>query len=337
MEAALKLVPVKNYFTILEEQFGGEFHKSYGESVMNINNDHAHGTVKAVEIRKNKFFFEFNVKVKKSFSIGIPPENYNAINFFYCQSGSVGQSFGDSNVINSLDEFQTAIVAHKTQKTVIHFKENTKVDLILISVCELEGIQSSPMINKIHTLFTNKMVDNKFAYFGSINLKISEQINEVKKIEETGIVRKLLLEGTVQLILGMEIQHHKNDIENQTLFSGSLNRRELKIIQDLGERIKSNLAEQYNINMFMDETGISAAKLQEGFKLLYGRTVTDYIKNLRVEESERLIKNTDLNVSQIVYTIGFSSRSYFSKIFRNKYNCSPNEYLNKCRVAAKIA
>ena len=336
MESALKLTSLKTYFTILEEQFGGDFHKSYGENVMNVNNEYAHGTVKAIEIRKNEFFFEFNLKIKRSFTVGIPPEGYNAINFFYCQKGTVGQSFGDSNVLNTLDEYQTAIVAHKTAKTVIHFRENTEVDIVLISVCKLEGLKPSPMIGKVHTLFADKMENNRLAYFGSINLKISEQINAIKEIEETGIVRKLLLEGTVQLILGMEIQHHKNDIENQTLFSGSLSRRELKIIQELGERIKNNLAEQYNINMFMDETGISAAKLQEGFKLLYGRTVTDYIKNLRVEESERLIKNTDLNVSQIVYTIGFSSRSYFSKIFRNKYNCSPNEYLNKCRVAATM-
>lgn len=44
--------------------------------------------------------------------------------------------------------------------------------------------------------------------------------------------------------------------------------------------------------------------------------------------AEKLIKTTDLNISQIVYTIGLSSRSYFSKIFKEKYKCSPREYEN---------
>jgi AraC-like DNA-binding protein len=38
-----------------------------------------------------------------------------------------------------------------------------------------------------------------------------------------------------------------------------------------------------------------------------------------------MLKNTDLNISQIVYSIGFSSRSYFSKIFKEKYDISPNK------------
>ncbi|MDX1318460.1 MAG: AraC family transcriptional regulator, partial [Xanthomarina gelatinilytica] len=39
-----------------------------------------------------------------------------------------------------------------------------------------------------------------------------------------------------------------------------------------------------------------------------------------------LIKNTDMNISEVVYTIGLTSRSYFSKIFKEKYNCSPKDY-----------
>ncbi|WP_010523510.1 helix-turn-helix domain-containing protein [Aquimarina agarivorans] len=336
MEAALKLSKSKNFFKTIEKQFGGEFHQKFGEYVMNLNNLKVKGAVKAIEIRKNEFFFEFNIISKQQFSIGFPPKNYNAVNFLYCQKGNLGQSFGDSNIINPLNEFQTAIVAHKTEDIKLSFRANTATRFILISICNIIDTPPSPMIAKVHSLFSEKMKNNKFAYFGSINLKISSQINALNDITETGIVRKLLIEGTVQLILGMEIQHHKKDIENKTLHASSLTRRELSTIQELGEHIKNNVAEPYSIDMLMDQTGISAAKLQEGFKLLYNRTVTDYIKNLRVEESERLIKNTDLNVSQIVYTIGFSSRSYFSKIFRKKYGCSPNEYLNKCRVTVAI-
>ena len=71
---------------------------------------------------------------------------------------------------------------------------------------------------------------------------------------------------------------------------------------------------------------MSPAKLQEGFKLLHNRTVSDFIRNVRVETAEHLIKTTDLNISEIVYTVGLTSRSYFSKIFKQKYKCSPKYY-----------
>jgi AraC-like DNA-binding protein len=70
---------------------------------------------------------------------------------------------------------------------------------------------------------------------------------------------------------------------------------------------------------------------------MHGRTVTDYIREVRIQKSEELIKNTDLNISEVVYSIGFTSRSYFSKIFKKKYNCSPKQYKdnqNKVAVTA---
>jgi len=38
------------------------------------------------------------------------------------------------------------------------------------------------------------------------------------------------------------------------------------------------------------------------------------------------MNTSDLNISQIVYSIGFTSRSYFTKIFKEKYVLAPNEY-----------
>ena len=81
-------------------------------------------------------------------------------------------------------------------------------------------------------------------------------------------------------------------------------------------------------------SGLSPFKLQEGFKTTHGRTVADFIRNVRLEKAEELIKTTDLNISEIVYTIGLSSSSYFSKIFKLKYNCSPKDYANNKQVAA---
>ena len=59
---------------------------------------------------------------------------------------------------------------------------------------------------------------------------------------------------------------------------------------------------------------------------MHGHTVTEYIREVRIKKAEDLLKNTDMNISQVVYTIGLTSRSYFSKIFKEKYNCSPKDY-----------
>ena len=90
---------------------------------------------------------------------------------------------------------------------------------------------------------------------------------------------------------------------------------------------------QFSIAELRRKSGLSPSKLQEGFKLMHGTTVTDYIREVRVIKAEELIKNTDLNISEVVYSIGFTSRSYFSKIFRKKFNCSPKQYKDKQKIS----
>lgn len=46
---------------------------------------------------------------------------------------------------------------------------------------------------------------------------------------------------------------------------------------------------------------------------------------------------TDMNIPEIVYVISFSSQSYFSKIFRNKYEISPTAFKKKQPVEEETA
>ena len=130
----------------------------------------------------------------------------------------------------------------------------------------------------------------------------------------------------MHVILAMEIQQHKEDKKNAKNNFGSLTKDEMDDIKELSSFIKNYPEIQYSLKYLSKKSGLSPAKLQEGFKLLFDRTVTDYIRNVRVETAEHLIKTTDLNISEIVYSVGLTSRSYFSKIFKEKYNCSPKHY-----------
>ncbi|MGY8914689.1 MAG: helix-turn-helix domain-containing protein, partial [Flavobacteriales bacterium] len=130
----------------------------------------------------------------------------------------------------------------------------------------------------------------------------------------------------VHMILAMEIQQHSDDLESLESNRGSLTKREMEDVHEISEFIKNYPEIQYTLKYLSNKSGLSPAKLQEGFKLMHERTVTDFIRNVRVEAAEHLIKTTDLNISEVVYTVGLTSRSYFSKIFKEKYNCSPKQY-----------
>jgi AraC-like DNA-binding protein len=255
----------------------------------------------------------------------------NPIHFMYCAKGKIGHSFGIQGERRQLNQFQTGIFSCDPSKdTTLFFKKNEAVKLSNIMVdthkSRIEDEGSDHLRTQLLKTFMPKTGENVFAYTGSYNLRISEKMQQLNGITEKGLVRNLLIKGIVHVMLAMEIQQHKEDKKNAKNNFGSLTKDEMDDIKELSSFIKNYPEIQYSLKYLSKKSGLSPAKLQEGFKLLFDRTVTDYIRNVRVETAEHLIKTTDLNISEIVYSVGLTSRSYFSKIFKEKYNCSPKHY-----------
>lgn len=298
------------------------------EYVLPISNELAEGHIKVIPSGKYKWYTEINLECFSNVKLPFLTNETDLIHFIYCCKGQgIHQMNGEETVI---DEFQTAIIIDKESADLI-LKKGETVKIAIISVEKPKEMITS-VVSEIFRIFEEKLENKKFAYYGSSNLKISDQIGKISSTEKNGVVKKLFVEGVIQLILAMEIQHHHKDISSISDVNGLLTLKEQKIIKDIAEEIQNNCDYPFSIKYLIQQTGLPAAKLQEGFKLLYNRTVTDYIKNIRIEKAENLLKTTDLNISEVVYTIGFTSRSYFSKIFKEKYNCSPRYYQEKSRV-----
>ena len=65
-----------------------------------------------------------------------------------------------------------------------------------------------------------------------------------------------------------------------------------------------------------------------------GRSPTDVIGELRIEEAARQLAHSDEPIADIADQLGFASRAWFYRVFRDRYACSPGEYRRQSRVAA---
>ena len=62
-----------------------------------------------------------------------------------------------------------------------------------------------------------------------------------------------------------------------------------------------------------------------------GQSPVEFIKNLKLEKAEMLLKKTDHIIAEIAYQTGFPTPHYFSKSFKVKYGILPSEYRQKYR------
>ena len=68
-------------------------------------------------------------------------------------------------------------------------------------------------------------------------------------------------------------------------------------------------------------------------KQLAGVTTVEFIRMLRLSKAADLCRNSSLTISEIMYSVGFSNHSYFTKCFKEEYHVTPKEYARMYREA----
>ncbi len=72
------------------------------------------------------------------------------------------------------------------------------------------------------------------------------------------------------------------------------------------------------------DTGMSSQHFCRTFKNYTGQTFVSYLNDYRLEQADRLLKETDLPVTRIPELTGFCNVNYFSRLYRTKYGFSPS-------------
>lgn len=84
----------------------------------------------------------------------------------------------------------------------------------------------------------------------------------------------------------------------------------------------------FNTEDFCKNVGMSRMQLHRKLKAFFGMTTSEFIRSERLKLAAKLLLESDVNVSQIGYTVGFNDHAYFSKRFKEIYHCTPTEYAN---------
>lgn len=90
--------------------------------------------------------------------------------------------------------------------------------------------------------------------------------------------------------------------------------------------IDSHYKENINLDLLADVVHINKYYMVHAFTEEYGVSPMNYLSSCRINEARHLLTATDLSLSSISRTLGFSSPSYFSQCFKKAENTSPNDY-----------
>ena len=99
-----------------------------------------------------------------------------------------------------------------------------------------------------------------------------------------------------------------------------------KFINNLQEFINKHLSDpELSIEMLSGELGLSRAQLFRKVKAKLGVSPVDLIRQIRMQKAQQMFRRTDLSVSEVAYSVGFSSSSYFSKCYKDYFGVAPKQ------------
>lgn len=175
---------------------------------------------------------------------------------------------------------------------------------------------------------------NLFYYKGFFSLEISQFIEQFINCDLEGFMRSVYLEGKAYEILTHQLKQYLDDL-NEPDGRCILRKSTVNRIEEAAKIIREEIDAVENVPELAKRVGINQNTLQNGFQQLYKTSVNEFIGNTRIEKAKDLLENSDLNVTEITYKIGISSRSYFSKLFKQRYGLTPKKYLEKSRNGTK--
>ncbi len=118
------------------------------------------------------------------------------------------------------------------------------------------------------------------------------------------------------------------------MFSGSLNQelessayfKEDHFMKKVLELIDLHMEDdEYGIKVLCKELGMSRSQLYRKFSALTNLTVHQFIRKRKLDRSRKLLRTTDLNVSEVAFDTGFKNLSHFSRVYNEEFGISPKQ------------
>ena len=97
-------------------------------------------------------------------------------------------------------------------------------------------------------------------------------------------------------------------------------------VTQLRKIIQENLGDsEFNVERIGDEIGLSRVQLYRKVKALTGHSPVEMLRKARLMRARHLLRTTEKSVSEVAYSVGFSTPSYFSKCYKDEFGESPKK------------
>lgn len=142
----------------------------------------------------------------------------------------------------------------------------------------------------------------------------------IKTMDEKEPGHEEIAKRFIEILLIQLLRSEQFSIRN------SLNKKNHKEIQVVKNYMKINYHKNITLDDLVELVHINKFYLIRIFKQEVGMSPIDYLIHVRIDEAQKMLRNTNIAIADIAHLVGFQSPSHFSKTFRELSNMTPSQY-----------
>ena len=334
----LKDFNVINVVKDIAHRLGVDYEEDNNEICLDFPEEVGTGNITAISFSHGVGILNLDARLKKEVRFELNQSLVQPLEIIFNRESAFTHEFDGKGKVQEIKHLESAILSCNSRYgNVVTLPADEPICFFSLEINRKlfeEKIESFlPEMNEdLEALFRDVNGVNLFFYKGHYSLDIAKCIEESTNCEHTGFTKSVFIEGKCYEILAHHLRQYLDDLTGPEARK-ILRQATVEKIVKAADIIQEELEQMDNILALSRRVGLNQNTLQNGFKHLYGTSVNQYIKNARMELARELMESTGLNITEITYKIGINSRSYFSKLFKQRYSMTPQQYMKKLKAS----
>lgn len=305
------------------------------EEIVTIPKVHGSGKVEGFDFSDGISLLIFNCTIKQDWTLVFNKDCIAPLQFNFNVKGNVQHALNDKNIQYQLNPLQGTITAHPFGTTqILQLPQETELLINCLMIDRnkyAEKIQCilEEMPQNLSDVFLDIEAKNTFFYQSNYSISIAGCIKKIISDKNEGLVRSTFLEGKTLELFSKQIKQYQDDLRSPGR-QVMLRKYDLDKIKAAKELLISDIINPPTIEELAKQIGINRQKLKVGFKKVYEKTISKYLRDERMERASVLLLH-GLSVRETASEVGYINQSHFAKRFRERYGVLPKDYLKTFR------
>jgi AraC-like DNA-binding protein len=160
------------------------------------------------------------------------------------------------------------------------------------------------------------------SHYPNITLAQERILQNIMDCPLMGKFRVMMMETSiVQLMLLQFHSHYQND----TAQHSAANKKEVDLVYGVKDYLTNNFLQDHSLLCIAKHFGTNTNKLMTAFKKTFGKSVFEYISELKMELAHRMLQDEGKQVVEVARVTGYKNPNHFSTAFKKRFGVCPSQ------------